>query len=187
MEFLDKEVEDRVNVVAEFGDLLHYWNDMFRLGDASITSLMSFFEIDAPANELTIARIKEAAAAVDHAEELVARDLLYELKAVLRLGEDDQIDAELIGVMASHIFAVATALDINPIYAVLMKNLRNRQKYRPWIMNVLSSIGLNYGQITKIMVRLWNGGDTEFFKKFLDQFPIELSYVVASQLATEDN
>ena len=54
-------------------------------------------------------------------------------------------------------------------------------------MNVLSSIGLNYGQITKIMVRLWNGGDTEFFKKFLDQFPIELSYVVASQLATEDN
>ena len=65
---MDKEVEDRVNVVAEFGDLLHYWNDMFRLGDASITSLMSFFEIDAPANESTIARINEAAAALDHAQ-----------------------------------------------------------------------------------------------------------------------
>ena len=194
LEFLEDAPDDRVNIVAELGDLLHFWNDLFQLSDASISTLLKFMALDSLEEDmLTIAQLRSEAA-VDQARQfkvdvnqLDAIKILYDLKNVLQLGEDDQIDADLIGVIASHIFAVAAALDVNPIYAVLMKNIRNRQKYKPALMNFLRFLGFDYDRITKIMVTLWNGGDTKFFKEFLEQFPIEWSYTLALQLAKGSN
>ncbi len=185
LEVLEDDRESRVDLVAELGDLLHLWNDLFQLSDASVASLLNFFQIEASTDELTVAQLKEVASQ-KYAEESVARNLLYELKVALRLGKDEQIDVDLIGVIAAHIFAVAVSLDVNIIYAVLMKNLRNRQKYDPVQMNQLYAEGETYDAIRLKMVKKWNnglGGDTKFFKEFLAQFPIEWSYVVASQLA----
>ena len=87
----------------------------------------------------------------------------------------------LVEIIDSYIFAVAAALDINIIYATLMKNLRNRIKYNPAEMNKMFAAGYDYSFIMNKMVAEWeNGrsGDQKFFEEFLAEFPLELSWVV---------
>jgi hypothetical protein len=197
LEVIETEPTNRTNLVAELGDLFHFWNDLFELSEASVASLLISLGIDVSVDELTVAEMKEAAV-VDQAqqfkveaEQLKAKDFLYNLKALLFLRNPGFTNENLIGIIASHIFAAAAALDINVIYAVLMKNSRNKKKYSPVKMNALymQGAGLSYDEIRARMAGDWRngmGGDPQFFEEFFVDFPMELSEPRVSQLATEE-
>lgn len=192
IEVLEENPNDSVNLVAELGDLFHFWNDLLKLsissGGMSFDNLLSFIGFQAIAEqEITIAELKELAA-VNNRNETKSRDLLYELKGLLILRESDAFDAELLGTIAHYIMAVAADLKINIIYATLMKNLRNRGKYDPAEMNVLSADGWDYEEIRPEMVRRWNngkGGDGGFFEDFLVAAPLELAFTAVAVAADD--
>ncbi len=185
LEVLESETIDRLNLVSETGDLFHFWNDLFKLSGFSIES---FLEHVGPAlvngHEATVDEVRQAAAQAN-VERSNARDLLYELKVLWELRELDALDEKTIGTVASHIFAVAADLDVNIIYATLMKNRRNRQKYNPGEMNALS---IPYKESMRLKADKWNngaGGDKEFFKAFLTEFPLFLSFSAVNSMAAD--
>ena len=189
LEVLEEDSADRVGVVAETGDLFHFWNDLFKLSGFSMEAFLQYVGPGLRSdNGAMIGELKQTATEV-YAGQLDARNLLYELKAFLMMRQSEVIDEELVGVIATYIFAVAAALDINVIYATLMKNLRNRAKYDPAEMNTLHAEGLGYDAIRAKMAEKWSngrGGDERFFGEFLGEFPLELSWVVATSLATDE-
>lgn len=176
LEYLEKEPGDRVNAVAETGDLFHFWGDLLKLGDFQAYLL----------TKLDISSLKRLAIK-KHEHEMNAINLLYSLKGMCYMIEDGDFNGEFLQIILLNILAVAVILDVNVIYATLMKNLRNRKKYDPELMNKMWEQAMTYEEITSTRAKSWNNGDEEFFEEFMRDFPIELSYAAASQLAADTN
>ena len=139
-------------------------------------------------SEVTIGEVKQAAAA-EHVK-ASAQYLLEELTALWMANELDDISTEVIGIIASRIFAVAAALDINVIYATMMKNLRNREKYNPREMNEVSGVVplIPHANVMQSRADNWNngaGGDEKFFAAFFVDFPLSLSFSAVNSIAAD--